>query len=81
MAYQTTQFRFPMGKIGCNAARYLYEAVSDYVRYAPNQGGDETKRENIHAAFYIVRSRLDRGMSIQSATGDLWRIAESMRDM
>ena len=79
--YQTSQFRFPMGRAGHHVLDDLANAVSDYLRWAPNQGGDETPRENIRSAFLIVRSRLNRGASIQSAVSDLWSIADSFRDM
>lgn len=81
MAYEMTQFRFPMGLNGIEARRAVILAVFDFVRYAPNQGGDETPRENIRSAFYILRCRINRGMSIQSATGELERFADSYRDM
>lgn len=81
MPYEMSQFRFPMGNAGRETIERVRYAVGDYVRWAPNQGGDETSRENIRSAFYILRARINRGMSIQSAAGDLERIADSMRDM
>jgi hypothetical protein len=81
MSYETNQFRFPMGKAGYRAIECVFGAVHDFMRYAPNQGGDETPRENLHSAFQILRSRLNRGYSIQHAISDLERIADSFRDM
>ena len=56
-------------------------AVNEYCRYAPNQGGDETPRENIQSAFYFLRARLNAGYSVYSAAGDLLRVAYSLMDM
>lgn len=81
MPYEIAQFRFPMGETGRYAIEELRHAVSDFVRYAPNQGGDETPCENIRSAFGIVRSRLNQRHSILSAIGALERIADSYRDM
>ena len=82
MAYESDQFRFPMGQAGQVAIAALKDAVRDYMRYAPNADlGEASHRENLHSAFLIVRSRLNDGASIYQANGRLWRIAESMRDM
>lgn len=79
--YESSQFRFPMGTSGHEAVQELRYAAYAYVRYAPNQGGAETPRENIRSAFYIVRSRLNHGLSIQGAIGELDSIAHSYADM
>lgn len=81
MGYELSQFRFPMGSAGRFAVEQVRNAVCDYVRYAPNQGGDETPREFIREAFRYIRTRLNTGWSVQSAAGALERVADSMRDM
>lgn len=56
-------------------------AVRSYVRYAPNQGGDETPRENIRGAFYFLRCRVDRDSLLYAAVAELERVSYSMMDM
>lgn len=78
----TYEFRFPMSKAQReDQILSLCCTVRNYMRVAPNQGGDETPRENIRSAFGAIRARLNRGMSLQSAIGELDYICFQMEDM
>lgn len=82
MAYANNEFRFAMNsRVRESQWCAVVRAVSEYVRFAPNQGGDETPRENIRFCFGAIRDRLNRGSSIQQAAGDVERWAYSMEDM
>lgn len=61
--------------------RDVRDAVTLYLRYAGNECWESTVGEDIRSAFRIIRSRLRRGWSIQSAVGEVERFAYNMADM
>lgn len=59
----------------------IRRAVGDACRYWPNDGSDDTPRENIARAFRFIRARLHRGLPIQAAVGQLEADALRYMDM
>ncbi len=48
------------------------DAVGLAVRYWPNSHlGDYTPREDIRSAFRFIRGRLNRGVHLQAAAGEI----------
>lgn len=57
------------------------QAVKEYMQVAPNADlGEATPRENMRSAFFLIRSRVAAGHSIQTAIGDLERVNYSLMD-